>query len=258
MPTMRLAYLQTNPRFLAVEQNNADALRRLEKTTADLVVLPEFFSTGYNFRSRKDVARVAEPVTGPTVRALEEAARRQKRAIAAGFAEREGSRFYNSAVLVTPRKTFLYRKIHLFGREKLFFTPGNLGFRVFDIGAARVGLMICFDWFFPEACRALAVKGAQVIAHPANLVLPWCPEAMKTRCLENRVFAVTANRVGGERGLRFIGQSQIVSPGGQVLSRAPGRASASGVARVDPRHAVRKSLNRFNDLLSDRRPRFYA
>jgi predicted amidohydrolase len=118
--------------------------------------------------------------------------------------------------------------------------------------------MVCFDWFFPEAARTLALKGADLIAHPANLVLPYCPEAMRTRCLENRVFAVTCNRVGRERGLRYIGQSQIVDPWGKILSRASGTLEASAAVSVDLRLARSKRLNAANDLFSDRRPAVYA
>lgn len=256
---MRVAYLQTKPKFLTPRKNVETALKSLERISADLIVLPELFNTGYNFRSRKEVARVAEPVTGgATLLALENFARRKKIALAAGFAERDGRRFYNSAVLVTPAKTHLYRKIHLFAEEKKFFTPGNLGFRAFDVGGVKVGLMVCFDWFFPESVRTLALRGAEIIAHPANLVLPWCPEGMKIRCLENRVFAVTADRVGSERGLRFIGQSQIVSPDGEVLRRASGDKLESGTFLIDPMKARNKNLNAFNHLLRDRRPNLYA
>jgi len=86
----------------------------------------------------------------------------------------------------------IYRKTHLFSEEKLYFTPGNTGFRVWETGICRIGIMICFDWFFPESMRSLTLQGAEVIAHPANLVLPHCPGAMPVRCLENGVYAVTA------------------------------------------------------------------
>ena len=114
-----------------------------------------------------------------------------------------------------------YRKIHLFGTEKNCFDPGNSPLKVFDIGSARVGVMICFDWRFPETARTLALSGADLIAHPSNLVLPHCPQAIITRCLENRIFIVTASRVGTEKrtptnSLNFIGQSQVVDPDGDI------------------------------------------
>jgi predicted amidohydrolase len=123
-------------------------------------------------------------------------------------------------------------------------------------------MMICFDWFFPEAARSLALLGADVIAHPSNLVLPYCPDAMPTRCLENRLFAITANRVGSEsRGkerLTYIGLSEVVDPKGKILYRASDKNEEGHVVEIDPTLARDKSLNRYNHLLKDRRDRFYV
>ena len=123
--------------------------------------------------------------------------------------------------------------------------------------------MICFDWYYPEAARTLALKGAEIIAHPSNLVLPNCPDSMVTRCLENRVFSVTANRIGSEaRGgkdrLTFIGLSEIVSPRGQILHRAPRDREEVTIVEIDPEEARQKTLNSYNDLLRDRRPAMYG
>ena len=113
--------------------------------------------------------------------------------VVVGLAERAQDHLYNSAVLIGPNGYIgTYRKIHLFFEETLWFTPGNTGFQVWDIGQAKVGLLVCFDWFYPEAARTLALQGADILCHPSNLVLPHCPDAMVTRCLENHVFAITA------------------------------------------------------------------
>jgi predicted amidohydrolase len=117
--------------------------------------------------------------------------------------------------------------------------------------------MVCFDWYFPEAARTLMLKGARIIAHPSNLVLPYCPDAMVTRCIENRVFAVTANRVGAERGLRYIGLSEIVDPRGRILHRASATREETRVRDVDPGLAANKRVTEMNNLLTDRRPRSY-
>jgi predicted amidohydrolase len=132
---------------------------------------------------------------------------------------------------------------------------------VFDLPFGKIGVMICFDWFFPEAARTLALKGAQMIAHPANLVLPHCPEAMITRSLENHVFTATANRIGREnRGgndLRFIGSSQIVAYNGALLTRMEADEEQLTVVEVDPERANDKVINSRNDLLKDRRTEQY-
>ena len=127
---------------------------------------------------------------------------------------------------------------------------------------AKVGLMICFDWYYPESARTLALKGAEIICHPSNLVLPHCPDAMVTRCLENRVFAITANRIGTEaRGgkppLTFIGNSEVVAPRGKILQRAPRDREEVAVVEIDPAEAADKVLNPYNDLLRDRRIELY-
>ena len=77
-----------------------------------------------------------------------------------------------------------YKKIHLFNRENLWFTPGDEAPKVYEIDGVKIGVMICFDWIFPETCRSLALQGMQVLAHPSNLVLPHCQSAMITRCIE--------------------------------------------------------------------------
>jgi predicted amidohydrolase len=157
----------------------------------------------------------------------------------------------------------VYRKIHLFFHEKELFSPGNLPFAVDDIGIAKVGMMICFDHFFPEAARTLALRGAQVIAHPANLVMPvYAQLTMQVRALENGVFTATANRVGEESRtdttLRFTGNSQIVSPTGDILVRLSPTQEGAEVVEIDPTDACQKSLNPLNDRIADRRPSFYA
>lgn len=255
---IKVGFVQTRPRLFNVRENVSRALELLKRLRAKLIVLPELFNTGYNFRSKKEVEKVAEPIPeGFTCQSLRELARRKKCAIVAGLAERANGRFYNSAVFVTPKGIKRYRKIHLFKDEKRFFSPGNLGFQVFEAFGARVGVMICFDWFFPESCRTLAVKGAEIIAHPANLVLPYCPEAMKTRSLENRVFTITADRVGQERGLRYMGQSQITDLRGNILYRAGKANEEIFSVEISPREARRKQINPFNHLLKDRRPLYY-
>jgi len=240
---------------------------------ADLYVLPELFATGYQFSTRAEVARLAEPVpAGRTCRTLITFARRHRCAIVAGLPERAGRRLYNSAVVIGP-KGYLgcYRKLHLFGEETRWFTPGKSAGNIWTIGTlgtggsggpVTIGVMVCFDWFFPETARRLALKGADLICHPANLVLPYCPEAMRTRSIENRLFTATANRVGTEaRGgrapLTYIGRSQITDPRGRLRFRAAATGEAIGVVRIDPRQARDKRLNSYNDLWESRKPGAY-
>lgn len=261
---MRIGFLQFAPVFGDITRNVDVALTRLEKVDADVMVLPELFASGYQFISAEEVHRLSEPVPdGPTTKRLLDVAKARSMTIVAGLPERSGHRCFNSAVAVTPNGLLgCYRKTHLFFEETLFFAPGDTGFQVWDIGAAKLGVMICFDWFYPEAARTLALRGAEIIAHPSNLVLPHCPDSMVTRCLENRVFSVTANRIGSEaRGekepLTFIGSSEVVTPSGRILHRASRDQEELIVVDIDPSEARNKRLNSYNDLLKDRRPSFY-
>ena len=151
---------------------------RLEQVEADLIVLPELFASGYQFVSQDEVARLAEPVPdGTTTKRLVEIARCRGVTIVAGLPERAGAQYFNSAVVVGSRDlSAVTEKPISFLRKRLFFTLGDTGFHVWDIGMAKVGVMICFDWFDPEAARTLALQGADMITHPSNLVLPHCPE----------------------------------------------------------------------------------
>lgn len=252
---MRVGFVQINSKLFDVEGNIDKAFRLVGKKRMDLLVLPELFNTGYNFRSRREVAKLAERVPdGSTTQTLREFSKCNGTMIVAGIAERKGQSFYNSAVVVKEGKDLgTYRKIHLFYNEKKFFKPGH-EFKVFG----KIGVMICFDWIFPESARTLMLKGAEVVAHPSNLVLPHCPGSMKTRALENHVYVVTADRVGVERGLRFIGQSQIVSPRGRIIYRASPTNEECIVRDVDLSLARDKSVTPRNDLVKDRVPQAYV
>lgn len=259
---MRLAVVQTDPRFGEVQSNIDDAISLMEGSKADVYVLPELFNTGYNFVDADEVSRLAEPVDGQTYGAIAEFARRNSCYVAYGFAEHSG-RVYNSSALVGPEGHIgLFRKVHLFYKETVFFSPGDLGFPVFDLPFGKVGMMICFDWIYPESARTLALHGAQLILHPSNLVMPYCPDAMVTRCLENRVFAATTNRIGQEdRGgisLTYIGKSEIVSPRGEILARLSDAEAAVAVVEVDLAQALDKRINEYNDLFSGRRVEQYT
>ncbi|HJU06717.1 MAG TPA: nitrilase-related carbon-nitrogen hydrolase [Nitrospiraceae bacterium] len=261
---MRVGFFQFNPIFGDVTRNLDTVESRLARECCDLMVLPELFASGYQFTSKQEVESLAEEVPrGRTTQRLIDVARDRAMYLVAGLPERAGAQLYNSAVLIGPNGLVgVYRKTHLFYEETKFFSPGDTGLQVWDIGRAKVGVMICFDWFYPEAARTLALKGAEVLCHPSNLVLPHCPDAMVTRCLENRMFAITANRIGAEqRGgknrLTYIGKSQIVSPRGRVLHRAPSDREDLVLLDIDPAEARDKTLNVYNDLFKDRRQALY-
>lgn len=267
---MILSCIQTHPSKGHTDANLDDAERLIGECDADLIVLPELFASGYFFRTTDEARSLAEPVpNGPTVQRLERWARESGATFVAGLPElAPDGTLYNSAVVVTPRGWLgTYRKTHLFYEETLHFAPGDTGFRVWTVtdrsGAAyRLGVMVCFDWIFPEAARTLGLAGADVIAHPSNLVLPHCPSSMPLRALENGVFTATANRIGresnGRETLTFIGQSRICGPDARVLADGPPDDEAVLRAEIDPTQAQQTARNAFNDRLGDRRPDLYA
>lgn len=251
------------------DANAASVASGVRAADADLVVLPELAYTGYFFDSTEQARALAEPVaSGRTVAHLTELAADTRATLVAGLVERDGETLYNSAVVVTPNGLLgTYRKTHLYYEETDHFAPGDTGFQVWTVTDRqgrpyRLGVMICFDWFFPEAARALALGGADVIAHPSNLVMPHCPSAMPFRALENGVFTATANRTGsesnGRESLRFVGQSLLCSPRAEVLAQAPDHGDAVIRAEIDPGEARSKRLNAYNDRWDDRRPELYA
>ncbi len=262
---MKVAYYQFNPRFGRSEANIAQCVNRLQELEADLVVLPELFASGYQFVSEMEVHEVAEARSGgPTLDAMCGLAREKNFFVVGGFAEKEEDRLYNSAFLIGPEGLIdVYRKSHLFAEEKLWFTPGDTPYKIHDIGVAKIGIMICFDWIFPEVARSLALLGADIICHPANLVLPHCPQATITRALENRVFIILANRIGREaRGekkpLTYIGKSRVVGPTGKILAESAEDAEELMVIEIDPQKARDKIIAGTNDLFAERRKEFFS
>lgn len=260
---MRVAFYQFAPELGAPERNRARILSALEGVSADVIVLPELATTGYLFVSPEEMKAWAEPVPGPTTERLCAFARRRSCHIVLGIAERVGGDVYNSAVLIGPEGIVgTYRKMHLFDEEKRCFKPGDLGFPVFDVAGVRIGLLVCFDHFFPEAARSLALQGAQIIGHPANLILPGLGQlTTRVRALENRVFWILANRIGteerGSRSLTFTGRSHIVAPDGEVLLEASPHEERIGIVEIDPTRADDKRVTALNDLFADRRPAWY-
>lgn len=155
----------------------------------------------------------------------------------------------------------VYRKTHLFYKEKKLFEPGNTGLNVFQYKGVNLGLMICFDWIFPESVRTLALKGADIICHSANLVLPFCQKAMITRSIENRIFTITANRFGLEKNagdeFSFTGMSQITDIKGNRLTQAGKNEECVKIVEIDPTEARDKKVTEWNDIFLDRREEFY-
>jgi predicted amidohydrolase len=260
---MRVGYYQFRPLFGKVQHNLKKVVVALQGVKADLIVLPELAFTGYHFQSKAELKLLAEdPVKSPTVEALIKLCQVNNLHLVTGFAEKNKDKIFNSALLIGPDGVeHTYRKLHLFNEEKNIFDAGDIPLQVNIVKDVKVGMLVCFDWVFPETMRALTLQGAEVIAHPSNLVLTFCQEAMITRCVENRVFAITTNRFGADKRphgeLRFTGKSQIVSPGGVLIKRAASQREALFITEIDPSQSHNKNITVLNDLIEDRRPEYY-
>lgn len=263
--TLSVAALQFCPRLLDCDANRQFIERALRSVDAELLVLPELCTSGYFFPSFDALFDCAESLEGISISMLRDAALSEKRTIVAGWPERNGERVYNSACTILPDgRIEVYRKVHLFAKEKELFEPGDLGFPVAHYEQLNIGTMICYDWRFPEAARTLALRGASIICHPSDLVaLPqhWGP-VMQTRSFENKVYTITANRTGtetlGESTLTFHGCSQITDISGSILARADETFEGWIHAEVDVSKTRSKSISPENDLFGDRRPSMYS
>ncbi len=264
MNGLKLGFVQTNPVFGEKEKNTEEAINLSKEAGGDLIVFPELFNTGYAFASKKEAFDLAEKIpNGYTTMRLMEHSREDNKTIVAGLAERLDDKIFNSAVVVSNGRLIgVYRKVHLFYKEKLWFSIGNTGFKVFDLESFKLGVMICFDWFFPESARILALEGADVIAHPSNLVLPGlCQKATLIRSLENKLFIITANRIGteirGNERFNYTGRSQITSPSMRILASAEEDEVIAKVVGVDVFVARNKNITKLNHAIQDRRVEFY-
>lgn len=262
---------QTEPRLGEPGRNLEACLARLEEAAAagcELVVLPECATSGYMFASEEEAARFAEPVPGPSVEALERACARLGLHCVAGLLERDDDRLRNTAVLVGPEGLVgRYRKTHLpFLGVDRFVAPGDEPPDVFDTPLGRVGIEICYDLRFPELTRTLALRGAEIVVHPTNwpaAVRPLADFLTRARAAENRIFLLTANRVGREGGAEFFGRSQAVDPLGTRLVEAGEDREEFLVAEIDPAEARQKDHAIVPGeyelhLFGDRRPELYG
>jgi predicted amidohydrolase len=259
---MKIAVGQMEPRICEVSENLErvkDILQEAEKADVDVLVLPELCNSGYVFKSIDEARTSAESIPDGPLSGLLKDWSSHGRLVTAGICESTSEGLYNSAAVFAEGKhVSTYRKIHLFLDELDWFLPGKEEPPVVKYRDYRIGVMICFDWIFPEVTRILALKGAQLILHPANLVLPYCQDAMITRSIENRVFTATANRTGTERDVTFSGHSQITDIKGNRLVQLGNDETGVGMANIDPRLADDKSITKRNDVLVDRKPDLYS
>lgn len=267
----RVAGVQMDVVFGDVAANRATIIAKLTEAAAAgarLVVFPECALTGYGFDSKDEARAVAEPIPGPSTAAIQAKCTQLGVAAVFGMLERDGDRVFNACALVGPGGVIgSYRKLHMpyLGIDR-FADPGDRPFAVHEFDGVRIGMHICYDGSFPESGRSLSLLGADLLVLPTN----WpthseCTAAhlIACRALENTVYAMAVNRIGEEKGFRFIGRSSIAAPNGEFLAAAGGDSAEILYAEIDPARARQKRLVRVAGLheinrFADRRPAFYG
>ena len=237
-----------------------DGVRDAAKRGARLVVLPELFRSRY-FCQSQDAAQfgLAEEIPGPSTDTLGDLARELKVTLVASlFEKRAAGLYHNTAAVIDADRGYLgkYRKMHIPDDpryyEKYYFTPGDLGFKVFDTKPAQLGVLVCWDQWYPEAARLTAMQGAEILIYPT--AIGWHPEekaefaerqhgawetVQRGHAVANGCFVIAVNRTGfepdpsGRGGIEFWGQSFIAGPDGALVVKAPAEEEVVLVRELD-------------------------
>lgn len=262
---MKVAIVQFKPNFKQLESNLEYIKNKSEDVDADLVCFPEMATSGYFFISRDELRPFTFDFSSEIIQTFQDISTKFNRIIIFGFPERSGEKYFNSAAIIFPEEglSCVYRKTHLFYKEKLIFDPGDTGYfvkfyRTFDL---NLGVMICYDWRFPEASRSLAILGADLIACPSNLITKVWTTAIPTRALENHLYFMVANRIGVEinnnEQVEFNGKSGIWNYNGELITLASPTDEQVLICEIEPAKSRSKKINAFNDVFADRRPEMY-
>ena len=264
--TIKLSLVQMNSgpdRDANIAQAAAHIDRAVESEQPDLVVIPEFFNHPYVFNERDhEHLKRAEPATGPSITAMRaKAAEHRIHLIATLYEEESAGLYYDTAFVIDPQGDIVgkYRKVMpglYLSLERMYFRFGSR-FSVFQVGSWKIGIIICYDTFFPEHARCSAVNGAELIVVPfaAPRVGPW-REMMITRAWENAVYFAPCNKVGTESGWAFGGESMVVDPEGEVLACAGNDGDEIVTATLDRRRVF--EVRHKKPFFRDRRPDLYG
>jgi predicted amidohydrolase len=262
---MKIAVVQIKPELLKKEYNVSKITHLIKKVNADLIIFPELSFSGYFFNSREEAIEFSDECDSPFIKQFIDLSHQQNKALVLGFAEKTINENFNSSILILPeeKKSFIYRKTHLFYRERFCFNEGNTGFFnvYWESKDINIGMMICYDWRFPESTRTLALKGSDLIVCPSNLVTDVWHISMPSRALENKVYLAVSNRTGtetrGDESLLFKGESGIWNYNGSIISKADKVEEDIIYAEIEPEKTRNKSFNEYNDIFKDRRPELY-
>ena len=269
-PDVTVAVCQLGPVLghVATNMGNVETAAALAaRNGAGIVVLPELVTTGYAFESVEEARSLAEPVDGPSLRAMTTLAADHDLVIVGGFAElAPEDAVYNSAFLIDRSGVrAVYRKAHLWANERRWFTPGKQPPPVVETDRGRIGILVCYDLEFPEWPRIAALAGADLLCVPTNWPALSVPhgerpiDVVRAQAVASvdRVFLAVCDRVRPERGTDWVGGSAIIGPDGYPLALAVGGAQTL-LARCELARARDKSTSPLNDVVEDRRPELYG
>jgi predicted amidohydrolase len=268
MSPWKIALVQVDCRFADVPANRAmirAKLREAARQQARLIVFPECILTGYGFASTDEAWPCAEKLPGPTSDEIAKDCRELGVWCVYGMLECGGDRFYNACALVGPNGFIAsYRKVHLptMGIDR-FAAPGDRLFAVHDLGGLKLGINICYDGSFPESSRVLTLLGAELIVLPTNWPSAAVLPLTQARAIENHVYYAAVNRIGEERGFRYIGCSRLVDFNGNLMVSSPDDRAEILFAEIEPEKARDKRVvvkaGEFEvNRVGDRRPEMYG
>jgi predicted amidohydrolase len=269
--TVKIAGIQMDPKLMAKEENLAQILSGAEeaaKSGAQLIVFPECALTGYVFSSRQEAAPFAETIPGGGTETVAGLCRRLNVHVVFGLLEKDGDKHFNAAALIGPQGIIgKYRKVHLpyLGVDR-FLDPGDGPFAVYKTDIGVIGIHICYDCNFPETARVMALQEADILVLPTN----WpngrgkiVEHVVVTRAFENKVHLAAVDRVGVERGVKFLGRSKIIDAWGNTLCEGSADNEEIICADVKLSDARAKRIifkpGEFElDFINDRRPECYG
>lgn len=272
---VKVAVVQSDPKLGDISHNLNQTLRRMDEAAAHgarLIVFPECSLTGYCFENEEEARQSALRLDDERISQLTKAAAKTGATVIVGLVEQSERKLFNSMLVIGPEGIIgNYRKAHLpeLGVDR-FAEAGSEPFRLIETPVGRIGALICYDVRFPEQARILSLRGADMLVHITNLPLSASAQVdylLPARANENRVFVLTSDRVGEERGFRFLGRSSIFGVDGETLVQANQTDETIVYAELDLNKARNKKVfypavegkpvDHVNDLLGARRPELY-
>lgn len=264
---VKVACLQMDVKIGNIDENINKSVSMINEAAdngAVLIVLPEMANSGYNFNNKEEAIQLAENLNdSKSVKAWSKAAQDRNVYIVAGITEIHGADLYNSAVLIGPEGLIgKYRKLHLWEEEFLWFEPGNLGLPVFHTPIGRIGIVICYDMWFPELYAILAAQGADIVCVPTNWVtIDSLPNNMKNfgptlamaAAHSHGIYIAAADRVGTERDMVFPGRSLIVRTAGIPIAGPADDTEQIIYGDCNFAKVRAHSSNKYNSSKKDRR-----